>query len=198
MALTWTLRRASCPLPPAKVLGVDPSLTSLGLSLATEDGFRTARLQPKLMGVQRLAWFKQELSPVIPTAALVVVEGYSFGSRDSHAHALGELGGLIRMIAYEENVPFLVVPPQTLKKFVTGAGNCDKGGVMKDLFKRWGVDVEQNDEADACALALFGLYHSGRGIALPLLTAKQREALVAGGELTPARIAVRSRVRPAA
>ena len=94
------------------------------------------------------------------------VEGYSFGSR----HAMGilmELGTTVRQVLHESEVRWHEVPPGTLKKFVTGSGVAKKDLVLLNVFKRFGVSCDTDDEADAVALAYFGAAHQGANLAMP-------------------------------
>ena len=45
----------------------------------------------------------------------------------------------------------------TLKKFATGHGRADKSSVIDAVRRRWKPDVVSDDEADAVALAHWGL-----------------------------------------
>jgi len=74
--------------------------------------------------------------------------------------ALAQLGAahyIIRVLLYERNIDFSVVPPSTLKKFVTGKGNCKKDLVLLKVFQKWGVEFSDNNLADAYSLAKFAL-----------------------------------------
>jgi crossover junction endodeoxyribonuclease RuvC len=116
-----------------------------------------------------------EPGPFLITPALLVVEGYSYGSggrkRSSaeneknvqgsvgRAHSIAEFGALVRAALYEgfATRPTLVeVPPATLKKFVTGKGNAPKDLMRVEAYKRWGVEFKTNDEVDAYGLARMG------------------------------------------
>jgi len=147
------------------IMGIDPSLTATGLALLKGSDLVTITASPPMPTKTcprgdfcRLAWFKERIGAVLRTGnpLVVAIEGYAYGAK-SQAHSLGELGGVIRVLLFESVIPnAVVVPPNVLKKFATGTGNADKGAVSKGLFKRWGVDVENNNEADASGLALLG------------------------------------------
>src|SRR4051812_17884952 len=77
-------------------------------------------------GEARLDWIRARVMEKADSAHLVAVEGYSFSSQASHAHSLGELGGLIRWNLYVRKIPFVVIPPANLKMFATGKGNAKK------------------------------------------------------------------------
>jgi len=40
-----------------------------------------------------------------------------------------------------------------LKKFATGKGTGQKSIVVREVFKRWGIDCKDDNQADACVLA---------------------------------------------
>ena len=98
-------------------------------------------------------------------SVLVLVEGYSFGSRASQAHAAGELGGVIRLGLYEAGISYVDVPPTCLKKFATGKGNASKSEVASALSARTGIVFSgkgADDIVDAFALEQLGLAKLGR------------------------------------
>jgi crossover junction endodeoxyribonuclease RuvC len=87
---------------------------------------------------------------------LVVLEGYSYGSKNQ-AHQIGEWGGLLRWTLWGARTQYIEVPPTTLKAYVAGAGNAPKEVMMREVFRRWNYEAVDNDDADAFGLAQFGL-----------------------------------------
>ena len=92
--------------------------------------------------------------------SLVVIEGLVLGSIKSTSTA--QLAGLHYLLRWELNERgdqdgFLVVPPSTLKKFVTGKGNAKKDQMLLKTFKRWGVEFNDHNVCDAYGLARYGL-----------------------------------------
>lgn len=151
------------------IAGIDPSLTGTGLVAIHPklprpcirkllkpskrehgwDGSDDHRLD--IMYTSLRDWLKA----VNPT--LVVIEGYAFASRFSRAHALGELGGIFRLVMYRMGIPYAVVPPKSLKRFVLGPRASNKKDAMiKGVDSRWGVRFEVSDLADAYGLARIG------------------------------------------
>lgn len=191
------------PLP-SKIIGLDLSLTSTGVakldvlsggcdlaSISTEHVTSTFR------GVRRLARLYTILEVRCAGAELVVIEGYSMGSRNSQSFSIGELGGVIRLMLYGANIPTVVLPPTSLKKFATGSGIAQKPAMVLALFKKWGIERTQDDEADAALLAIAGAYLLDKP-GLPPLTALQRDALtkaetVIAPEASPGQVRLRSR-----
>lgn len=153
-------RRTPIKQKPPVVMGIDASLTGTAIyvngksyKIGTEDkGTRkTARLRE--LAHKTLEILAEEKPD------LVVLEGYSFGSK-SLAHSIGEWGGVLKCLLWGSNADtLLIVPPQTLKKFVIGhakAGESGKDVMILKIFQNWGVEFTDNDKADAYALYQFG------------------------------------------
>jgi crossover junction endodeoxyribonuclease RuvC len=62
--------------------------------------------------------------------------------------------------------PPLIVPPTSLKKFVTGRGNAKKNEMLLGVYKQWGVEFSDDNQADAFALEKFGLAYLGATLEL--------------------------------
>jgi len=130
---------------------------------------------------QRIARFQQLTKEVISyirsfeskPVSSIFIEGYSFGSKNTRAHASGEYGGLLRA-ALLELAEVIEVPPNCLKQFATGKGNADKTAVAACLAQRYDVSsLRTNDEYDAYALWRLGCVAKDR---LPWDTVFQKEA----------------------
>jgi Holliday junction resolvasome RuvABC endonuclease subunit len=94
---------------------------------------------------------------------LIAFEGYARGAA-TYREEMGELQGLLRVHTHDCGIPYIVVPPMSLKKFTTGSGGVDKNQMRLAVYKRWGFDSTgyPDDVADAYALAQFALlYLSG-------------------------------------
>jgi crossover junction endodeoxyribonuclease RuvC len=83
----------------------------------------------------------------------VCIEGISFGSKGRGADLLASLNYVVQMWLYENNIEYKCIPPNTLKKFVTGSGNSPKNIMLKEIYKRWGEDFDSDDIGDAYGLA---------------------------------------------
>lgn len=159
MASNLLTRLVVCPCMP-DVIGLDLSLTSTGMAY----GDATVSFQPKTKGMQRLQEIMRgvfDIARSLPDP-FVVVEGYSFSSRNSHAHALGELGGVIRYHLWQAQVPYVDVPPTCRAKFATGKGNAGKAEVVSAVSARTGrtwIGKGAEDECDAWVLQEMGLAH---------------------------------------
>ena len=131
-----------------RVLGLDLSLTSSGWSCAG----RTGTLVTKETGPGRLFLLKTQLRDLIfeYTPDLIVIENYSFASKNSRAHAIGEWGGVARLLIWEMTYAYVEVPPNSRAKFATGKGNASKGEVMSSVSARTGIVWSGKGAEDQC------------------------------------------------
>ena len=168
-----------------RVCGIDLSLSATGY--ADERGAMVVRVKG-VTGTERLAairdalfyrmffpveggvierrWREDDrsLAPadlMTGSRPLVVLEGYSYGSKGRAIFDVGELGGVIRLTLWEHATPVAVVAPATLKKFTTGKGNASKDQMLAAAIRRWEFEGEDNNAADAYMLRLMGLHHKG-------------------------------------
>ncbi len=136
-----------------KFIGLDLSLTSTGVSV---DG-KTFSIKPKTRGVERLVEISDKVvNHAINSGCLAaIIEGYSFGSKFSRAHSLGELGGTVKVALYKAGFSVVEIPPKCRAKFATGNGNSNKEDVLHSLIKQFPTRFTPecgNDECDAWVL----------------------------------------------
>jgi crossover junction endodeoxyribonuclease RuvC len=167
------------PDMPDVIMGVDPSLTSTGIVIITRGKMEALTLKPPKVAAQgatRLAWFFEQMTGLIHKhrVTAIGIEGYSFGSKNGR-EALGELGGVLRLSMHRAGFTPLVVPPTSMKKFITGSGNAEKSTVSKEIFKRFKVDLTANDQVDAAGIGIVTLAFLNRERFT--LTAFQSDAL---------------------
>jgi len=143
------------------ILGIDASLTHTGLVVLNpaNELIHAETVSPKTKGVQRLFDYGQyiehflyEYEPVI-----AVMEGYAFTPAVGHAFGLGELGGIIKCELFKHKTPMHIVAPMSLKKFGTGSGKGDKNKIMLSVYRKYGVELKDDDQTDAFILAQIGL-----------------------------------------
>jgi crossover junction endodeoxyribonuclease RuvC len=155
-----------------RVLGLDLSLTATGVAhvdgttevLSAPDRKRAKgehRTFDDDMG--RLSWLVGQVTAMLYTESpdLVVMEDYAFSRGDAHSHALGELGGVVRLLLWRRNQPIALVGPSILKKFLTGKGNAGKDDMVATAA-RLGCLANNNNAVDAWALRVMGLYAFGQ------------------------------------
>jgi len=149
------------------ILGFDPSLTSSGFCYTDQEGnIHTGRIKANdLRQITRLQFIRDSFIELLKVGLLrrnkynlVVYEGYAMGGRAQRGRFfdMGELGGVLKLVAIERGFDILVVPPTNLKQFATETGNAKKPEITKAIASLWNYHVKQNDEADAFALMKLG------------------------------------------
>lgn len=85
----------------------------------------------------------------------IAIEGYNMGrtSNQGSVYQIGELAGLIKVFLHENKYDFQLVPPTTLKKYITGSGAAKKEDMQEWIYKKYFLVFEDDNEADAFALA---------------------------------------------
>lgn len=144
-----------------RVVGIDQSYTGFGFSVDGESKKRSFPASRYPNDVERLwqvrQWFREWLELQDNAGVdLVVMEGYANAAKFGREMA-GELGGVVKLVTLDViNIPPVVVPPTSLKKFVTGKGNAKKNEMLLGVFKRWGAEFTDDNQADAYSLEKFG------------------------------------------
>ena len=172
-----------------RIVGIDASLTSTGYAYLREGVPVTSHIPTgDLRGPARLFYIEERIANVLKLVqpSIVVIEDYAMNMKRQgagRAYSIGELGGVLRLLAHRNGANVELVSPTTLKKFISGVGKgSDKTVVQRAILAQFGYNVTQNDEADALALLLFGqVKYNGLqgGFTKPVST------IVHPGRLTP-------------
>lgn len=146
-------------------VGIDLSLAGSGIVIINENGelveqklvvtYKDCYLSPE----QRVMDIFDQTKFVVNITRLkfVCIEGLSYMSV---SQTLFERCGLLYMILIhllKHEIDYLLIPPKTLKKFVTTDGNADKVFIRRVIKCRWGYDFEDDNIADAYGLARMAL-----------------------------------------
>lgn len=167
------------------ILGLDLSLTGTGIALLTStpthtlaalqnslprgsnavmhlgtDGRQCIALKvdtSKLEGFSRWRLILETVLAFERVATHIVIENYSFGS-PFRATPLAELGGIIKYALCDvgrTNGTITFAAPTQVKKFL-GVGKGEKNTVLLHVFKRYGIELTDDNTADALVLAKIG------------------------------------------
>jgi hypothetical protein len=79
---------------------------------------------------------------VLPDAILTkcAIEGYSFGSTGARTFQIGENGGVIKNLLWENGYEFIAPAPTEIKKFAFGKGNAKKDQMFEAFIQKTGLD----------------------------------------------------------
>ena len=146
--------------PERAVIGLDLSLTATGVAC----DHNCSKATTNLRGCERLIFVRDYVADLTHKHLLpfVVIEGFSFGSNNRSAREIGGLGWVVRVMLHETQVPWIEVPPATLKKYATGKGNVGKVEMVVSARERLGYEGHDDNEADALWLRAIGLELLGR------------------------------------
>lgn len=95
-------------------------------------------------------------STVLATKLNVFIEGYAFSRSTGKVFTRAELTGLVKHMLIGLDCNVYIIPPSSLKKFITGKGNADKDAMIQGVFGKWGFHTMNDNIADAYALARYG------------------------------------------
>ena len=151
-------------------VGIDQSLTGFALSAVSVEFphlHKTWVFKSEYRGVQRLndisAFLRDTLFSLQSTFQVVNVAMEGTVLQSQAASVLGELAGVTKITLYhvfysgryqyKDCALPLQIPPMTLKKYATGKGTAKKQEMLLQIYKRGGVEFNDDNAADAYALA---------------------------------------------
>lgn len=138
-----------------RILGIDLSLNATGICHRDRDGlytFASTSFTSKIDTYERWDKTLQIVLDFSQNSDTIYIEDYAFGAQGRARSVLCEIGGIIRYALWKENKQIVLIPPTSLKKFVTGKGNVNKSLILKEVYKRWKIDLDDDNIADAFAL----------------------------------------------
>lgn len=156
-------------------IGIDQSLTGFAMTamnIKKPEAYETWVYKSPKSGVQRLSdirWWMMNKFDFLDGQRCrikdIAMEGTVLASHS--ALKLGELAGLVKLSIWDyfdgnlnSVIPFedhlrtpLQIPPMTLKKYAAGKGNAKKQEMLMQIYKRWGIEFNDDNAADSYALA---------------------------------------------
>lgn len=154
-----------------RLLALDLSLTATGWAHSCGE---SGVLEPKgLRGMARVQWILDRVHQFASEADLVIIEGYSFGSKGRAVFDIAELGGVVRFTLFDGGTRYVDVAPSSLKMFATGKGNANKLEVFAAAIRKLGLAENDHNIADARWLLEMARTHYTQA----LTTEKQKQAL---------------------
>lgn len=147
-------------------IGIDQSLTGFAFSAVSVESpseHMTWVYKSPYSGVQRLydisEWMRGRFAALAENPITdIAMEGTVNASFS--ASALGELAATVKLtlwVMFSHKKPLLAtplqIPPMTLKKYATGKGTAKKQEMLLQIYKRWGIEFNDDNAADAYSLA---------------------------------------------
>ena len=156
------------------IAGIDLSLTHTGYAILDGKGevLTSGVIKSKPSGdkpvdeTRRIAEIVENCMSTISNYVpeMVILENLAFMAQGTSLTQLAGLHHFTRILLEREHIPFILVAPTSLKKFVTGSGKGDKDQMQMVVYKEYGHESLDNNECDAYALAVCGLALLGKPV----------------------------------
>ncbi len=149
--------RRTKPISPC-YMGIDLSLRGTGVIIIQGDSIVEQALiktTPKELIEDRIIHIGKEIRRIWAkyTISGINIEGLAFGARGQRMFELSGLHYHIRIRFANRKIDFMVTPPTTVKKWITGKGNANKEVMLMKVFKKYGEEFLDNNLCDAYCLA---------------------------------------------
>jgi len=158
-----------------RVAGIDPSISATGVALP-DGSLHTIKTTLKMGDGERLLVMYRELTALLKTTPLDFAVLEDLPTHAMSAGLTGRAQGIVRMTLAQRGIPYMDIPPATLKKFATGKGNAKKPVMRQAWLEFSGEDNADDNQVDAAWLRQVGLHLQGEAVDLPR---EQLEAVLA-------------------
>jgi Holliday junction resolvasome RuvABC endonuclease subunit len=135
-------------------LGIDQSYSGFAICAYYQEKYYIEVFKSDNRGIRRLMDIEDFVYEWMGHKNIIdaAMEGYAMGAKGKVFH-LGELGGITKMALARHDIYPLIIPPTTLKKYVTGVGTGQKNQILLHTYKKWGQTFTDDNAADAYGLA---------------------------------------------
>ncbi len=136
-------------------LGIDQSYTGFAMCAYYQEKYYAEVFKSSNKGIRRLLDIEEFVHNFIGVGRNftdVAMEGYAMGAKGMVFH-LGELGGMTKLALAVHDLYPMIIPPTTLKKYVTGSGVGQKNQMILHTYKKWGQTFTDDNACDAYGLA---------------------------------------------
>ena len=155
-----------------RVLGIDPGSETTGWGVVEGDArayraveFGTVKASPRERFAVRLLKISDGVEELIARFQpdVCAVEEMFFAANVKTALKLGQVRGVVLLIAARAGLEINEYSPRLVKQTVVGYGNAEKHQVqeMVKVLLRMGSVPEPHDAADALAIAICHFHHAG-------------------------------------
>lgn len=153
--------RQEPPRADRQITGLDLAIGATGICLPNGTA---ATIKPALKEDARLTEIRNKIGALLgdnPTD-IVVLEDVPATMKGAAGKVIPMLHGAVRAMLLDIGLPYVVVPPSTLKAYATGKGNADKTAMAMAAYKRSTREFADDNQTDAAWLRWAGLDHYGQ------------------------------------
>ncbi len=155
-----------------RVLGIDPGSETLGWGVVDGSGskyalvaFGTIRSNPRQQFSKRLLNIYNGVADMMAEHSpdVLSVEDTFYAVNAQVALKLGQVRGLMLLLAEQRGMEIAEYAPRLIKQTVVGYGNAEKGQVQEMVKILLGMKTvpTPHDAADALAVAICHFHHAG-------------------------------------
>ena len=150
------------------ILGLDVSICHAGWALydKADDKFTYGVIEPPESMkdfLARMDFVRSQIVALLPgtvatwkDTVFVTLEGLAFAAQGNVALQLAGVGYFVRHALWRAGIKFKDITPNQGKKFLTGKHQCDKNLILKEVYKRYHFDVDDDNVADAINFNMIG------------------------------------------
>lgn len=151
--------------------GVDLSLNGTAVVIIDEQGKIISQIRLKTKSEDliedRLLFIAEKVISFLNSQKIerTYIEGLAYSSSGQSTMELAALHYIIRCAIFKERgLSYKIISPPTLKKFVSGVGNCKKNLMLLYTFKKFGEEFDDDNLCDAYCLSRLALDEHKKGI----------------------------------
>lgn len=153
-------------------VGIDLSLNGTAVVIVDDKGkiLNQVRIKTKpvdLIEDRLISICKQVIDSIENNKCIerIYIEGLSYSSSGQSTMELAGLHYIVRCAIHNStDFTYKMISPPTLKKFVSGVGNCKKNLMLLYAFKKFGEEFNDDNICDAYCLARLALDEHKRGL----------------------------------
>ena len=144
-------------------VGMDPSYNGFAIIVIDKDANiieqKLFKSSNKLEPEDRIIELEKEFKFIANIRQLkkLYIEGPSYASKGAFVLQMGALHFYIRIFFRKKDINYNVITPGTIKKFITGKGTAKKDLMLLKVYKKFGIEFENDNLCDAYSLARLAL-----------------------------------------
>ncbi len=141
------------------ILSLDSGIEKTGFAIFKDKKYLKSGLikTSKLKSTEkRLEKIYQELKKIIEQyqPKKIILEKIFFFKNKKTIISVSQAQGVCLLLASQKKIPVDYLTPLQIKQIITGYGQADKKAIQKMLKIEFGINIKQDDEADAIACGL--------------------------------------------
>ncbi len=151
------------------ILGVDPGSRHTGFGVVQQDGDKLIHLASGSINAAARRPLENRLCHIFDGLAelirhhqpqVLALEEIFLAANVRSAFILGQVRGVVLLLAAQSSLPIFHYPPLVVKKAVVGYGLASKAQVQLMVGHLLGMEVANEHAADALAVGMCHLFHS--------------------------------------